>query len=91
MLEAYSVLKARILYQAILDYVQSKAKLEGLKGKSITKWESRNVYENRLKDCESFFKDPPYDYGDVDMPGVKGLCDWILTTDRRVVWDDTRC
>lgn len=66
----YDNLLAGILRQTIQDYVLAKRCL--LKGKKAT---DRYNVMNRLKSCERFFENPPYDYGDIDFVLVKRLCD----------------
>lgn len=68
--EAYEHLKAAILMQAISDYWwSSKALLKVVKPKV------RRLKESLIYDCENFFSNPPYDFGDVDARRVKLMLD----------------
>lgn len=68
--ECYGYLLAGILRQTIADYVISRRALQRSKQpKSV------GFHEGRVRSCERFFKDPPYDYGDIDFVLLKKLCE----------------
>ena len=71
--EAYDNLLAGILRQTIQDYVLTKRRQ--LQGRVVSESYDAN---RRLKSCELFFEDNQYDYGDIDLKGVKRLCDEIV-------------
>ena len=69
-MEVYRGLLAGILRQAIMDYVGSKRLL--IQNREV---KARWNLDRRIKSCEKFFADPPYDYGDLDFALIKKLCD----------------
>lgn len=79
----YHNLLAGILRQTIQDYVLAKRKL--MNGQKTAQ---RYSMVNRIKSCESFFADPPYDYGDVDFVYLKRLCDEKVADGGRVFYRD---
>ena len=71
--EAYEELRAAVLLQAMSDYFYSLKAL-----KKDMRPRVRYERESLVSDCERFFSDPPYDYGDVDTRKVKLWLDVAL-------------
>ena len=67
--ECYRYLLAGILRQAITDYVISRRILNRKRTRSV------GYHEGIIRSCERFFKDPPYDYGDIDFKQLQRLCE----------------
>ena len=82
-IEGCGYLLAAILRQTIQDYVGVKRLM--LQHRTVS---HRFGWESRLKSCEKFFNDPPYDYGDVDFVLVKRLCDERAVEGKRVQYKD---
>ena len=76
-------LLAAILRQTIQDYVGVKRLI--IQNRTIA---CRFGIESRLKSCEQFFQDPPYDYGDVDFVLIKRLCDERAMEGKRVQYKE---
>lgn len=85
--DRYNVLLAQVLYQTITDYVGAKKKLSK---KKLAYYDRRGELEQRLAECERFFKNPPYDYGDIDLRHVKRLCDEQVEKGGRLYFDRMR-
>lgn len=79
----YDNLLAGILRQVIQDYISCK-RLKIQKRKVAQRF---NI-DNRIRSCERFFQDPPYDYGDIDFRLVQRLCDEKALAGGRVNYRD---